>query len=398
MPNFKNRPLPHMACSELPNTPNLTLALQTHRCQFSGMSWRLVFAVAVALVMAVPVAAQPRLKDHSASFTLENDLFFQTDKYYTNGVQLTVSERLDSRLDITKTVLEKVCGIAGCGADIDEFLFAQTRVGQLMYTPVKIRDPLPQPLDRPWAGLLYYAADYQFGSKDERVFTTISGQVGVIGPGALAEQTQTWIHKVTKNDLPKGWGNQIGGELGLLASIEKRHAIGGVTKTESNEKPVEIRTTGYWRIAAGNIMTFAGAGLKLAIGKDLPNVVPRESGGIGVKRMSDSRPMDLSPTSANSQCLFRWLRCSAFADAELRLVAWNVFLDGAMFHDGPRISKKPLVADLSLGFRLDFPESRNSVTGPWFVQFKATRRSPEFTSIDPVPSQTFGALTLGTEF
>lgn len=385
-----------MTCSELPNVPNLTLAAQTSRCQFSRRLARLGFAV--ALVIAVPVLAQPPLKDHSASFTLENDLFFRTDKYYTNGVQLTVSERLDSRFDITKTILEKACGLAGCGTDSAEFLGAHTRVGQLMYTPVNIRDPLPQPLDRPWAGLLYYAADYQFGSKDERVLTTITGQVGVIGPGSLAEQTQTWIHKATKNDLPRGWGNQIGGELGLLASIEKRYAIGEVAKTESNEKPVEIRTTGYWRIAAGNIMTFAGAGLGVAIGKDLPTVVPRESGGIGVKSMWRNRVKEQSLSSANSSCLFRWLRCFAFADAEVRLVAWNVFLDGAMFHDGPKVSKQPLVAEVSLGFRLDFPESRNSVTGPWFVQFKATRRSPEFTSIDPVPFQTFGALTLGTEF
>lgn len=391
--------LPLMTCFGQAGTHHLNLARHLRGKHFFCLLQHLGSALAVSLLVASPVLAQLRLKDHSGSFTLENDLFFRTDKYYTNGAQLTVSERLDSRLAITKTILGKLCGVAGCGADTDEFIVAHTRVGQLMYTPVNIRDALPQPLDRPWAGLLYYAADYQFGSKDERVLTTITGQVGVIGPGSLAEQTQTWVHRATNSDLPKGWGNQIGGELGLLASIEKRYAIGEVAKTESSEKPVEIRSTGYWRIAAGNIMTFAGAGLNVAIGKSLPNVVPRESGGIDIKRAEwRSGFKSQSVDSTNATCLFRWLRCSAFADAELRLVAWNVFLDGAMFHDGLKISKKPLVADVSLGVRLDFPESHNSVTGPWFVQFKATRRSPEFTSPDPASPQTFGALTIGTEF
>ena len=78
-------------------------------------------------------------------------------------------------------------------------------------------------------------------------------------------------------------------------------------------------------------------------------------------------------------------------------MAHNVFLDGPMFRNGPSVDRRVLVADASVFARLDFPKTRR-FCGPWFVHFRATRRSPEFRSTKAVHSQSFGALTVGTEF
>jgi hypothetical protein len=350
-----------------------------------------VFSVAPLLV-----AAETDLHDYASSFTFENDLFFKTDKYYTDGVQLTVKGRMDERSERTKNLLKTACSFANC--ESDAFQLSQTRIGQLMYTPVDISNPAPQPLDRPWAGMLYAANDYHFLSDDDRRLTTITSQLGVIGPLSYADRTQTWIHKTFNNRTPEGWSNQIGGELGLLASVEKRFAI-NPPAPGSVDSGVQVRPVGHWRLVAGNIMTYVGAGLTVAVGKNLPLVFPRESGDIpSIFRPARYNSADQGSKTIDTSCIFQWLSCTAFATFEARLVAWNVFLDGGMFREDPHVTKNPMVADASFGVRLDFPKTRNTVTGPWFAQFKATIRSPEFQSSMPVSSQSFGALTVGTEF
>lgn len=358
----------------------------------------LILKMIAGIFSTIPllVAAEPELHDYASSFTLENDAFFQTDKYYTDGFQLTVKGRIDERSESTKNILKAACILASC--ESDEFQFSQTRVGQLMYTPVDISNPAPQPLDRPWAGMLYAANDYHFLSDDEQRLTTITSQMGIIGPLSYADRTQTWIHKTFNNGTPEGWSNQIGGELGLLASIERRFAV-NPPEREPADSGIQVRAVGHWRLAAGNIMTYAGAGLTLAVGKNMPLVFPRESGDITVKVISPKLfSTDHISKAIDNSCIFQWLRCTAFASVEARLVAWNVFLDGGMFREDPHVTKNPIVADVSLGMRFDFPKIRNSFTGPWFAQFKATIRSPEFQSRKSVSSQAFGALTVGTEF
>lgn len=87
-------------------------------------------------------------------------------------------------------------------------------------------------------------------------------------------------------------------------------------------------------------MTYAGAGLTIAVGKNLPVVIPRESGDIPVKFMSAVNTSTEQPVkSVDSSCIFQWLRCTAFASVEARLVARNVFLDGGMFREDPHVTK-----------------------------------------------------------
>lgn len=352
----------------------------------------------VFILAATPVwsrADTQPLHDYAFSFTFENDLFFGADKYYTDGVQLTIKRRPDRRADSTRAALDFVCAHFGCAND--DFQTSHFRVGQLMYTPRNIAIAAPQPLDRPWAGMLYLASDYQYLSPDDTRLTTITGEVGLIGPQSRVEQTQKWIHKTFTGVPPQGWDNQIGNELGLLAAVERRYALAGIAPAYKNA--VELRTNGHWRLAVGNIMTYAGAGFSVVVGKNLPKVSPRESGSIVDKRTQGAGLASVDDQrSGTNSCLFDWLRCTAFASVEARLMARNVFLDGPLFRDGPSVKRRPVVADVSVGARFDLTQTRSDGTGPWFIQFKATRRTPEFRSSASLKAQKFGALTIGTEF
>lgn len=352
-------------------------------------------ALAVALAACFGGAAAREtlpLQQTVHFFTYENDSRFYTDRFYTSGVQLSIKHASDTRGNFAHRLTSALCGWTGC--DGAKVFTSQANVGQLMYTPREITRAEPQPLDRPWAGLLYYEQAYTFLSPDQRTLSIFTSQIGVTGPVSLAEPAQKAFHRLLDRPRPQGWDNQIGGSLGLMVSAEKRRA----RESLSFDLPrgVRFNTATYWRVAAGNIQTYAALGLAVVIGKDLPPVSPPPP-GIGNKIADAAERKASSVTS----CLVRWVQCTSFGSVEARAVRYNVFLDGRLFHErDPEIAieRRPFIYDIVLGTRFDFPGTRTRSHGPWFAQVKVTRRSPEFRSPLGVPSHKVSALTIGTEF
>ena len=323
-------------------------------------------------------------------FTYENDSRFFTDRFYTSGVQFSVKHATDTRGDFARNLTTRLCGWTGC--DASKVLTSQANTGQLMYTPRDITRAEAQPLDRPWAGLLYYEQAYSFLSPDQRTLTIFTGQLGVTGPASLAEPAQKAFHSLLDRPRPQGWNNQLGGSLGVMLSAEQRRARSAL----SFDLPRHVRfnTATYWRVAAGNIQTYAAAGVAVAIGKELPLVSPPPP-GIGNKIAAGTA----RKAPAFTSCMVRWIQCTSFGSLEARAVGYNVFLDGRLFHDSdPSVKRRPFLYEAILGTRFDFPGTRTASHGPWFAQVKVTRRSPEFYSPLGVPSHKVSALTIGTGF
>jgi len=364
----------------------------------SNIFWMSIVPIIVALsTFSISVGAKPSQGEFAGNFTFENDLFFNTDRYYTDGVQFEVKRRWTDPAEDPGALLTSACKYLGCEGQTPDV--SHYKIGQLMYTPQRLWIREPQPADRPWAGMLYYAQDASFLNHDGSVLTTISGQIGITGPYSYAAQTQKWIHRTFSGTTPRGWSNQIGGEIGLMATVERRSSVGAFSYNP-HSGGAQVRATSHWRIAVGNIMTYAGAGLTFVVGKNL-SLVAERGPGLDTKdnrlKVQIENKLD-SITTRSRSCLVEWLECSASASIEARLMARNIFLDGTLFRDGPSVESRLLVADASLTGRLDFPLTRSSMTGPWFAQFRVTRRTPEFKSTTPVHSQSFGALTIGTEF
>ena len=347
-------------------------------------------SVALALAAgccSAPAQEAPPLQDKVHFFTYENDSRFMTDRFYTSGVQFSIKRSTDERGAFARSVTQRLCRALAC--DASSLFTSQANLGQLIYTPRDITRREPQPFDRPWGGLLYYEQAYAFLSADQRTLTTMTGQIGATGRLSLAEPAQKAFHRLLDRPQPQGWENQIGGSLAAMISAEKRTARPAL----SFDLPRDVRfnTATYWRVAAGNIQTYAAAGVAVVMGKDLPEVSPPPP-GIGNKIASPMRK------GVNVACLVSWVQCTAFGSFEARAMAYNVFLDGRLFHNDPSVKRRTLVHDLVLGTRLDFPETRTARHGPWFLQVKVTRRSPEFRSPIPVPRHRVFAVTIGTEF
>lgn len=353
------------------------------------------FSTGMALALASSCAAAfaqeaPALQDEVRFFTYENDARFLTDRFYTSGIQFSVKRSTDDRGDFARRLTNKLCGWMGCG---DSTLFtSQANLGQLIYTPRDITIGEPQPEDRPWAGLLYYERAYSFLSPDQRTLTTLTGQVGVTGKLSLAEPVQKLWHGIVDRPKPQGWDNQIGGQLGVLVSAERRTAREALSA--NLWRGVRLNTATYWRVAAGNIQTYAAAGVAVVIGKNLPVVSPPPP-GIGNKMHPRAAPR---VANGATSCLAKWIQCTAFGSVEARLVAYNVFLDGRLFGNDPSVDRRTFTHELVVGSRFDFPNTRTRNHGPWFVQVKITRHSPEFRSSLPPPRHRVAAVTIGTEF
>jgi lipid A 3-O-deacylase len=355
--------------------------------------------VAVAIIAALGAAsnchgapAEPPAQERAQFFTYENDAHFSTDRYYTSGVQFSIKRASDRHGRVTGRFASGISGAlcAALGCSDSQLLSTQYNLGQLIYTPRDITRSAAQRLDRPWAGLLYYEQTYAFLSPDQRTLTTLSGQLGVTGALSLAEPSQKLFHRLLDRPRPEGWDNQIGGAVGLLASAERRSAFDALSGALGQH--VRLNTAAYWRIAAGNIQTYAAAGMAVVIGKDLPPVSPPPP-GIGNKVAAHPHA-----SAGATSCLAPWLQCTAFGSVEGRVVAYNVFLDGRPGSADPDVKRRNFVHDLVAGTRFDFPNTRSASHGPWVLQFKITRRSKEFRSSLPVHRHRVAALTIGTEF
>lgn len=354
----------------------------------SSLSAAIIAACAVSSTCSA-ANPDPPLQEQVGHFTYENDSHFNSDRDYTSGVQFSIKRSTDQRGPFATRITSAMCGVMGCSDS--RLLTTQYNLGQLIYTPADITRSEPQPFDRPWAGLLYYEQAYAFLSPNLRTLTTLTGQVGVTGRLSLAEPAQKLFHRLLDRPRPQGWDKQIGGSLGLLASAERRSAFDAMSGDLGHH--VRLNTATYWRIAAGNIQTYAAAGMAVVIGKDLPPVSPPPP-GIGNKIVRDGA----GKADGGTSCLAPWLQCTAFGSVEGRVVAYNVFLDGRPLRDDPDVQRRKFVHDLVAGTRFDFPGTRSASHGPWFIQFKITRRSKEFRSSLPVPRHRVAALTIGTEF
>jgi hypothetical protein len=80
-----------------------------------------------------------------------------------------------------------------------------------------------------------------------------------------------------------------------------------------------------------------------------------------------------------------------FAGADLRLVAYSIFLDGTVFNDSPSVDRRPFVYDLVAGA---------SVRARWLrISLTHVVRSEEFTTaMGGGGEQRFFSLNIGLEF
>lgn len=324
----------------------------------------LVATALTALFVSLPAFAADRSESGTLTLVFENDLFYNTDRHYTNGVRLSWMPRRDSTPGWALRIARLLPWFPTEGSVRHGYAF-----GQNMYTPRDIELVDPPRDDRPYAGWLYGAVGV--GVETGRQLDQLGLMLGVVGPASLAEQSQKFIHKITGSDKPRGWDTQLENEPGIVL-IYQRSWRGLATKTLAGS---DLDLTPHIGGALGNVFTYANAGLTLRYGRRLPH---------------DYGPPRIQPGFPGSAFFvprgdFGWY---LFAGLEGRAVARNIFLDGNTFRDSRSVDKKPFVGDVQFGLVLAWRTARMSYTH--------VLRTREFES--QRERDDFGAIALSVQF
>lgn len=309
--------------------------------------------------------------ENYVSLSFENDsIGGASDQYYTNGVRLTW---FGTKTDVPE-ILESV-GDVFPSLGINETTSTYFTLGQNMYTPADITIATQQPQDRPWAGWLYGSVGLTTLNGDH--IDDFEATLGVVGPPALAEQAQKFVHThITDSATPKGWDNQLDTEPGVILSWQRRWPA--LWALDFGYSDLRLAAAPNINASIGNVYTYAGSGITFTFGpyqKSLQDVPPRvrpSMAGTGYFDVPDQN--------------WGWYM---FAGIDGRAVARNIFLDGNSFDDdSPSIDKKPLVGDAFGGIAFSLGDYRLSYT--------LNYRTKEFDGQED--DSVFGSLSLTTRF
>lgn len=269
-----------------------------------------------------PVGSRGHVPRNSVSIRWENDVIGGTDQNYSNGMALNFSR--DGRGPLGG--IWKWFG-AGQGRFVSSY-----ELGQLIVTPSDITRPVPDPADRPYAGLVYAALSTQFADGD--TFNGLKFITGVVGPAARGEQIQKGFHRAIGSPTPRGWEYQLKNEpiLNVVYEHRRRYTL---VRSDAGWGAEVIPVAGGM---LGNVLTQAQADGQFRIGFNLPDdfgtTLMRGLGTLPFPRAS------ADPLPVRHGRPQRSFGVYAFAGGGGALVARNLTLDGNTFRDGPRVPKK----------------------------------------------------------
>ncbi|PHK96621.1 hypothetical protein CR162_01485 [Pseudoroseomonas rhizosphaerae] len=317
-----------------------------------------------AIAQAIPGdQAPPPDPKGTLSFSLENDMFGGSDRYYTNGFQLawrSPSADLPAPLGWLNDRLD---WLMGPGA-----LRWGLAFGQSLYTPRNTDTVLPDPRDRPYAGYLYGAASLSRVSG--RTANLFELQLGVVGPSALGEFVQNNYHDIINIDQTNGWKSQLKDEPAITALYERKWRLPLGQLNGFGLEAIPSAT-----VSLGNVQTYAAVGGLLRLGEGL-------EADLGPPRI---RPALAGSTAFQPRQDFGWY---VFAGLDGRAIARDIFLDGNTWRDSRSVDKRILVGDAQAGVAVLWRGMRFAYTQVW--------RSEEFYGQEGV--QSFGSLSVSFRF
>lgn len=320
---------------------------------------------ALSLSLASPAWAQePRVPappppDERGTLTLsvENDSLANSDRYYSNGLQLVWRSPSADLPAPLAWLNERLDFMLGPGA-----LRWGLGLGHNIFTPDNTSLRMPDPRDRPYAGYLYGAAALLRDSGDS--LSVLELQLGVVGPSALGEQVQNNFHRLLNTETYAGWRYQLKDEpVGALVTQRIwRMPLGSFSGVEAEALPSAS-------LSLGTVQTYAGLGGVVRVGQNLA---------------SDYGPPRIRPALAGSAFFqppaeFGWY---VFAGVEGRAVARDIFLDGNTWRDSPSVDKRPLVGDFQVGLAVQWRGIRLAYTQVWrSEEFYGQRGNTQFGSV-----------------
>ena len=286
------------------------------------------------LASATPsLAAEEPQQPWTVHVYVENDYFSDTDSDYSSGVKfslispdLSTFAECDRLPEWSHEYIERLPFINNPDPAVKRKV--EFSLGQDIYTPSNAIRNNPNLVARPYAGWAYFATGFQARTSEQ--MDTIELQLGMVGPSSFGEDTQRIMHDLLDKRAPKGWGDQLKDEPGLVVIYEHKWQIAPFFSRDN----FAMDAITHLGCSLGNVATYANTGFETRLGWNLPNDL-----GVSLIRPSCNPSV---PTGKKTSGYF-------FAAVNGRAVLQDIFLDGNTFVDSPSVDKKPFVADLAAG-------------------------------------------------
>lgn len=180
-------------------------------------------------------------------FNYDNDFFSATDRYYTQGIQLSFIHPIVRYSPFSRTLirLKNAVNYFGIHAQQDCFTPKSIRIDTIMFG------------ERPYAGTALVSHSLNSLNKKKKLLLQTQLDVGGIGKCARCEDEQKAIHKALDNIAPLSWEYQLANDfiINYRAKLEK----GIIYK-----RNFELMANTNFRL--GTLYTDLGTGLNARIG------------------------------------------------------------------------------------------------------------------------------------
>jgi hypothetical protein len=271
------------------------------------------------------------LQDENASITSAR----VSDRYYVNGLRIGWTAPTDTF--VPQAVAETGHTLWGDGRQRIAFDLTQS-----IFTPNDTQARVPDPHDRPYAGVL--VGSFTLNQDADAWRSTLGLQLGLVGPGAGGQQIQNGFHDLIGQSHNLGWPAQIHNEpvLELLSQRVWRVPISPVGAFETDALP-------DFEVAAGNLRVYALTGAVLRLGQGLAS-------DYGVARV---RP---GMTGSDAFTPTRDLAWYVFGGLDGQVVLHDITLDGNTFQNSAHVSRQPYVGEAELGFAVMYHGVRVTYT------------------------------------
>lgn len=259
----------------------------------------------------------------------ENDVIAHTDQNYTAGLRLGwTSPSVNSTGDQF---------LPGIMTGLGEFIWGSGRqrisidLSNAIYTPKDTALVIPDPRDRPYAGVLLATVSLLHDTTTTR--SVIGFSAGVLGPSAHSSSIQNGWHELIGEEVSKGWDYQIKDMMIAEAFVSR---VWRLPLTPNPGTGIDIDVLPSVAAGLGTLRNFAQVGFQVRVGQGLDSDFGTARIRIGLGG-SDA----YTPTRE-----FAWY---LFAGANGRAVGWDATLDGNPFRSGPHVSRQPFIGEVEAG-------------------------------------------------
>lgn len=232
------------------------------------------------------------------SVSLDNDLFSNTDRYYTNGIHIVWQSPA-----IAFWKLNAILPV-NLHRSIE---YNSIELHHAMYTPYSTKIPPVLKDDRPYASTLFIRLKRRTDTPLKRYSQSASLDIGVIGSAALGSYLQKGVHaSLPTNDEPLGWETQISNDIILNYNYE---VTGQLNRSGA------MGTYVFGSASLGTLRTCA-------------------EGGFRIKLSNDQRVAGLLSESTNniSKVIGKKWQFSFDSEVSARLVGYNATLSGGFLN------------------------------------------------------------------